>query len=418
VLLCTSFLLAEEKLDGIAAVVGNEVILVSEVNAYTLLRLNNMGLPPDSVDMDKYRDQFLQELIDGKVLLVKARGDSTITIKESEVEQYLKQQIGALLQQGRMSIDSLESELKRQRGISLGKFKDQMRHSIREQLLKQRVQQSYYQNITVTRRDVEDFFNEYKDSLPSAGESVLLSKLSLKLSPSDAIRQTAYEKIRLAEKRLNSGEKFENVAKELSESPEASSGGDLGLISKGTLSELVFEEKAFSTPAGQISEPFETRFGFHIIKVESKQDQTVRLRQILIRVAPSEKQVEELTTRLDSIRTNSTSQKDFISAVKKFSVDDASKVHGGRIGWEEIAALPNAIRVAVDSLNKGDITQPIRDGSMVSIYRVDDKKKKRERSLEHDWQVLSEKAKEIMAQKKLIEQVTHWRDEVYIDVRL
>lgn len=407
----------QEKLDGIAAVVGDEIILRSELDAYTMLSLNNMKINPDSVDTKPYRDKFLDELINGKVLLVHAKHDSTISVKDNDVEQALNNHINSIIRQNNLTMEQLESELMKQQGVSLAKFKAEARKAIREQLLKQKVQQTYVMSSKVNRKDVEDFYQQYKDSLPQAGESVQLSKLSLAATVSDSAKQAAFDKIRMIKKRLEKGESFEDLAKKYSESPESAQGGDLGFISKGTLTELAFEEKAFNIAPGQVSEPFETHLGFHIINVIAKQNNKVHIRQIFIKVAPSKQQTDLISAKLDSIRTACVSESDFISAIKKFSVDLPTKARNGCLGWITLPELSSSMRLAVDTLQAGAITKPVQEDNVISIYRIDNRVKNRTLTPDNDWNVLAEKTKEILAQKKLIDLVSKWRKETFIDIR-
>ncbi|HON09248.1 MAG TPA: peptidylprolyl isomerase [Chitinispirillaceae bacterium] len=411
-------LAAETRLDGIAAVVGDEVILQSEIEAYCLLRISNLGLNKDSVDLDSYRKKFLDELIDGKVLLVHAKNDSTISVTDQEVENAVNNHISMLLKQNNLTLDSLDAVLRKEQNITLAKFKSEARKALREQLLKQKVHQAYLYSIKVNRKDVEQFYNQYKDSLPSAGESVLLSKISMKVNPRDSVRQAAFTKIKSIKQRLDNGADFAEMAKQFSESPEGIDGGDLGFISKGSLNELTFEEKAFSLPAGQISEPFETRLGFHILNVLGKRDQKVHLRQIFIRVAPTEQQILSVTSKLDSIRANCKSSEQFIAAVKKFSDDPASKSQNGKLGWMPLLELPAAVRTAIDSSGTGFITMPVKEDNSYAIYRVDDRTSNRKLTLEHDYLILAEKTRDILAQKKLISLVSEWRKKIFVDIRI
>lgn len=408
----------QDRLDGVVAVIGNEIILQSELDAYSLLRMEGMGIKKDSSDISQLRKNFLNELIDGKVLLAYAKKDSTINVTEPEVDQMLNNHISMLLKQNNLTLDQLDAELQRQQGLTLSKFKSQARKAIKEQLYKQKIQQSYLSFIKVNRKDVESFYKQYVDSLPKAGESVLLSRISMKVASSNSKRQAAYEKIRKVKQKLDKGEDFAELAKKHSESPEAAQGGDLGFVAKGSLSELVFEEKAFNLAQGQISEPFETRLGFHIINVLDKNDQKVHIRQIFVKIEPDEQQIKHVNSTLDSLRVNCNTKDDFSKAVQKFSSDLESKNRNGSIGWISLLELPAAVRIAVDTLAPGSVTRIVNEENMYSIYRIDDRVKQRTLNLTNDYGILSEKARDIMAQKKLIELVSQWKQELFIDVRL
>lgn len=409
---------ALERVDRVVAVVGDSVVLESELEAYTLLRLNNAGDQLESIPMDTLRRQFLDELINDKVFLVHAEKDSTISVSSQEVEDALERQIDAILRQNNLTIAQLEEELQRSNNMSLAELKEQYRVGIRKQLLQQKVHQKYMSSVSLTRKDVEQFYTEYKDSLPSAGKSVRLQKVAIDLKPSDRIRQDAFERISKIRERISSGEDFIEMAKQFSDDPNAEQGGDLGFIAKGTLGELTFEEKAFSLEPGQVSSVFETRLGFHIIKVEEKKNQMVYVRQILVSVTPTEQQVAQVKSTLDSIRINAKTTENFADAVKKFSTDNQSRSRGGDIGWVSTFRLSSAVFSAIDTLEVGEITVPLKSGSAYEIYRVVDKTDSRTYTLEDDWDLLAEKAKDIYAQKRLINLVKKWRQEEFVNVQL
>ena len=406
------------KVDGIAAVIGDSAILLSELDAYTMVRLGSSGQKPDSTMVPKLRKQFLNELIDGKILIVHAAKDTNIVLKEAEIEQAQNNQIQMILQQNSIALPALEQELKEKYGMTLAKFKAQMRTQIQEQLIRQKVQQLYVSALPPGRKDVQAFYDAYQDSLPLMGESVYLSKITIHAAPSDSVRRIAFKKITGIKQRLDNGEDFAALAKQFSEDPSAENGGDLGFIKKGTLSELSFEERAFMLNAGQISDVFESRLGFHIIVVVEKKDQTVHVKQIFIKVSPSEALLQKTSDLLDSIKNNSKNKADFIAAVKRYSTDNQTKANDGRMGWRSLYELPDKIKSAIDSVKADSISAPVRDGNDFSLYRVDDRKTQRKLTMEDDYNVLAEKAREITMQKKLFDLVKKWRKEIFVEERL
>ncbi len=407
------------SLDGIAAIVGDSVILLSELDAYAMMRSTaSGGAAPDSAALPALRKQYLQELIDGKVLIVHAAKDSTITITNEEVEQAVSNHIQQILHQNNITADVLEKELKEKYGMGIPKFRAQLRSQIREQIIKQKVSQQYISGVQISRSDVENFYAQYKDSLPSIGESVLMSKLSVNLKPADTLRQIAYAKITNIKRRLDNGEDFATLAKQFSEDPSAASGGDLGFIKKGTLSELKFEEMVFSLNVGQISDVFESRLGFHIVTVVAKKDQMVDVRQIFVQVSPPQSAVDKTMALLDSIGTHVTTADGFSDAVKKYSTDIQTKGKAGKMGWLPLFSLSDKMRSAIDSLKPGQITKPLRDGNEIVIFRLEERVQSRALTLTDDYDLLAEKTKEIASQKKLYDLVKKWRRDIYVDIRL
>jgi peptidyl-prolyl cis-trans isomerase SurA len=409
---------AGQRMDGIAAVVGDSIILQSEIDAYSLMRLSATERKPDSALLPELRKQFLNELIDGKILIVHAAKDTNIVLKETEIEQAQGNQIKMILSQNNITLPALEQELKAKYGMTLVKFKAQMSSQIREQLIRQKVQQLYVSGMQVNRKDVEAFFQAYRDSLPPMGESVRLSKLVIRIAPSDSIRQMAFAKISSIKQRLNNGEDFVTLAKQFSDDPNAENGGDLGFVKKGTLSEIAFEERAFALNPGQTSDIFQTRLGFHILSVIAKKDQMAHVRQIFIKVTPPEEVVQKIKTKLDSIKTHCPEQKDFLAAVREWSMDDQSKGSGGSMGWMALFEMPEGMRSVVDSLKQGDISAPVREGNDFAIYRLDERASQRKLTLEDDYSFLTEKTREITAQKKLFDLVKKWRREMFVEILL
>lgn len=409
---------AAERFDGVVAVVGDSVILQSELDAYIMMRQTSQGAKPDTAQFRSLRKQFVGDLVDGKVLVVHAAKDSNIVVKESEVDQAVAGHVAQILSQNGMTMDALEKELRDKYGMGLSKFKTQLRSQIQEQLIKQKVSQQYVGQVSVSKNDVENFYREFKDSLPTIGESVLLSKIVLKLTTPDSLRQAAFSKAKSIKRRLDEGADFVAVAKQFSEDPNAENGGDLGFVGKGTLSELKFEETVFSLNVGQTSDIIESRLGFHIVNIVAKKDQMVHVRQIFVSLTPPEAAVKRSMALLDSVRASAKTQADFTDAVRRLSTDPQTRAHNGRVGWVPLFSLTEAARAAIDSLPVGGIAAPLREGNEVSLYRLDDRMKNRPLTMEDDYDLLSEKAKEIVAQKKLIDLVKKWRREIYVDIRL
>jgi peptidyl-prolyl cis-trans isomerase SurA len=418
-LLLTFFSLSTaEKIDGIIAVVGDSIILSSKLEAYMFLKINQEGLKPDSLEVNILRYRLLNELIEGKVLLVHAEKDSNITVSNEEIEEELNRRINFILTQNKISLNEFEEVLKKEQGISILKFKKEVRTQIRQELLKQMVQQFYISSEKVSRSEIEDFYNEYEDSLPSLGNSIRLLKISINLSPSGDIRQKAYSKIISIKELLDNGEDFAELASLHSDGPNAANGGIIGYISKGTLNELAFEEKIFSLKPGETSAPFETRLGFHIVNILERKDQEVKVRQIFVNTSPSQESIKSAISSLDSVKAHCKSEKDFTLAVQKYSTDDVSKARDGLLNWQTLTNLDPKIKNGFDTLTVGKISAPIKVNNIVSLYRIHSLKDTRKLTLTDDWNEIALIAQRIHAQKKLRDLVNKWQKETFIDIRL
>ena len=206
-LFLSSTAFTQERLDGIVAVIGNEIILQSELDAYSLLRMEGMGLNKDSSDISQLRKNFLNELIDGKVLLAYAKKDSTINVTEPEVDQMLNNHISALLKQNN-TLNQLDAELQRQQGITLNKFKSQACKAIKEQLYKQKFSNSISPPLKLTVK-MESFISSMLTaSQDRRGLYPGFMKVALQFKAAGS-----HEKIRSVKQKLDKGEDFAELAK-------------------------------------------------------------------------------------------------------------------------------------------------------------------------------------------------------------
>ncbi len=417
-LLSLGFLTAAEKVDGIVAVVGDSVILSSELDAYLFVKINQMGLKPDAMETDIMRRDLLSELVEGKVLLVNAEKDTNITVSQDEIDREVGRRIQGILSQHMISMEELEKLIAKEQGITLTKFKREIGSQIRQEFLKQKVQQLYVATASVNRSDVEAFFNEYKDSLPALGESILLSKIEVNLSASKEVREKAYSKIISIKEMLDNGEDFSELAKLHSDGPNASQGGVLGFVSKGSLSELTFEEKIFSLKPGETSAPFETRLGFHIVTILGRKDQAVNVQQIFVNTSPSEESVKDAVAKLDSIKINSRTVDEFSKAVTLYSTDEVSKAQKGVTKWMTMSELDPKVKGSFDTLVVGNLSSPLRNGNILTLFRIHDIQENRKLTLADDWNNIAQIAQRINSQKKLRELVSKWQKETFIDIRL
>ena len=420
VAILTFSLFAKQKLDGIIAVVGDSAILKSELDAYVYMKLSQdkSEEKPDSLAMNMIRRSALDEMIDGKVMLVHAEKDTNISVTKAEVESELESRINFIIKRNNLTLEQLDTVLQKEQGITLAKFKIEIKNQIKQELLQQKLQYFYVASEKLSNSDISTFYEEYKDSIPAAGPSLLLNHLSFSLVPSKEIREKAYAKISKIKEILNGGADFAETAKQFSEDPGASSGGDLGFISKGSISELIFEEKIFSLKPGEISEPFETKIGFHIVNVLARKGQSVHVKQIFVAVSPDEVKKKQITALFDSIAATSPNESNFSDAIIQHSNDPLLKSKKGLLPWNTIATLDDEIKNSFDTLAVGSISKVIANEKSISLYRIKAVDENRKVTLSDDWNTIAQIAKRIYEQKKMVELVAKWRKTMYIEKRL
>ncbi|UCH63211.1 MAG: peptidylprolyl isomerase [Fidelibacterota bacterium] len=361
--------LAQELVDGVAAIVGDNIILKSDV--LQLAQLNAIQNRVDIYSQPELVMQFQNVAFDAlllqKVLLFRAKIDSMDIIPEEEVDLALEQQIETILAQ----VGS-ESRFEETIGQSVRDFRSDHWDDIRDQIIAERYQADKIQSISVTRDEVEEFYKTYKDSLPPIDNRYELSQIILAIRPGESAYEEAYELISLVHQRLMNGEPFAELARELSDDPASrDNGGDLGFVRRGEFVRQ-YEEVAFSMSEGQISDIVESIFGYHIIQLIEKQGERIHTRHILVTAKPSDEDRDRvLDTTRDYYFLLQDSVALFDSLVQALSVDDESNLDLGYIGWIEYSQLPHeAYRSALFGVSSGDITPPFETAQGFHILKV------------------------------------------------
>ncbi|MFQ5753605.1 MAG: peptidylprolyl isomerase, partial [bacterium] len=254
---------AQEVLDKLIAIVGDNIILQSELYQYSYSLAMQLGIDPqkEPEKVEQLRQETLQNLIVQKVLLVKAKEDSVV-VSEKQVDSVLEDQIKQMIKQA-----GSQEKVEKYFGMSVRQIKREFRKDVEERLLVDAIKNKKFQETQISRREVEDFYKVNRDSLPELKESVNISHILLPVEPSESAVKEARQKAEEILNRLKKGEDFEELARQYSEDPgSASKGGDLGMMERGDLVKE-FEEVAFQLNPGQISDIVRTKFGFHIIKL-------------------------------------------------------------------------------------------------------------------------------------------------------
>ena len=181
----TSLALAEPVLmEGVAAVVDGKPIMRSEfLNALYRYQETPEGNAMSEADQRKY---VLDQLIDEKVLLSRIDRDS-IVVTDAEVDQRVNAHLSQLAASQNTNLATLEKAIRAQLGISMAQYRDQLAKQIRGHIEMSRVRQRHIGTITPTKKEVDAFFAEYKDSIPQQFNCVLLSHIQLPIEPNQAI---------------------------------------------------------------------------------------------------------------------------------------------------------------------------------------------------------------------------------------
>ena len=275
-----------DVVEQVAAVVGDSVILMTEIDAY-LLRLQSQGWtsPETTEELMKFKGEVLDLLINEQLLLQDAALDSTITIDEEELEQLVQQEIdGQVRQFGTLS--ALQNALAEQ-SMTMSVFREQRRTAMRRQMLQERYMAKKGRDarkLYVSDSEVRDFFEENKEQLPTLPPTIKFLNLQLQPEPSDSAKAKALAKADSILQMVVDGSEgdFEELAKKYSDGPSSEDGGELGWVRRDGSMVEKFEEVAFGIPPGVVSIPVETEFGYHLILVERIRGGERRISHILI----------------------------------------------------------------------------------------------------------------------------------------
>src|SRR5690606_15442774 len=349
-----------QEIDKVVAVVGGNVILKSEIeNQYA--QYLAQGNPIDN-DIKCY---FLQQLLTQKLLSQQAVIDS-IEVTEDEIDDNINNRLRYMSNRAGGQ-ERLEQFLNR----SLLQYKEEMRPDIREQLIANKMQRKITENIDVTPFEIKRFFeNIPTDSLPNFNTEVEVGEIVFYPKLSDKEKKPIYDRLESIRKEIvEDGKDFGTMARLYSQDPgSASEGGEYPFSDRNTWVKE-FTRTAFKLKPGEISNVFETQFGYHILQVLERRGEQVRVRHLLRTFSPTPESLEKAKNLADSVHKLVESGKvDFYTAANRFSDDEQSKYNGGmllnsenvqsRTTFIPVDQLDASIFSALDTLEVGEYSRP------------------------------------------------------------
>lgn len=416
----------QNTIDRIAAVVGDDIILASEVDQSVRQRTRR-GQRSYSDDLWM---ETLQQLIDQKILTEKAQRDTTITLSKQQVSKQLDRRIDQMVERA-----GSKERLEQAFGKSVLEIKEQFRDSFRRQLLAQRLRQKRSQKINITPSEVQRWYEDTPtDSLPNLPETVRLAHVVRYPEPSENVKEETRTLITALRDSIVSGDaSFEEMAQQYSDDAStASSGGKLGPVNPDQLVPE-FAAVASQTPEGDVSQAFynESQDGFHILRVNEKSGSTINLNHILIKVNSNQSGAERAKAFLASIRDSVVSHgKSFAVMARRHSQEDRSSSNGGRVtdpntGSRDLVLedLNPSWRRTIRDIDTGEISQPtevklLNGDQAYHIVRLDKRTPPHTANLDQDYERIRRLAKQEKRQNKLEQWIDRLRDEVYVDVRI
>lgn len=368
-------------LDKIVGVVGENIIMRSDVEQQYLYLTTNEGLPKDP----SFKCQVFEDILFQKLLLNQARLDS-VEVDAKQVEAELDKRINYYLNSPLFNGDVKKFEA--YYGKSMSEIKEDFRKNINDQMLSQQVQSKITADVKVSPNDINRFYNSIpKDSLPLMNSEVEIGQIIKKPKVSDAEKNRIRDFLRgLREEIKDDPTQF--AVKALIYSQDEGSrvkGGELGFVSRDMLVPE-FASVAFSLKDKNCSEVVETEYGFHIIQLIERRGETINVRHILIapEILPADLQAAERF--LDSLGTElqKPGAMPFPKAAELYSDDVETKKNGGmmmnpmnnstRFDLLDLNKIDPTLFFTIDKMNQGDISKPIviksKDDKSVAGFRL------------------------------------------------
>lgn len=351
-----------EIVDQVAAVVGDSVILYSEVleglqQRRAELEAAGEPLPTEPEELEALELELLEGLINNQLLLQAAQADTMVSVTDDMVERAFESEWQTRVQQ-LGGEDNLRQALAQQ-GQSLADFRAGMREQARRNLLVGQffeLRQREAGTIAVDESEVEEYYEREQDSFPQRPPSVTLHQAFIAPQPTEASMAEARTEVERILGMLEEGDDFAELARRFSDDPgSAEGGGELGWLRRGAGLEQPFEESAFQLREGQVVGPVETSRGAHIIRVDRIRGPERRISHILIQ---AEADREQTRSRAEQVRADVEAGTPLLDIADE--LDDPVN-QSGRFQYplDQIDEFPSDYANAVRQAEPGDLLGPI-----------------------------------------------------------
>ncbi len=277
-LLC-GFVLASTPVDGVVAVVEKEVVLKSDVlqQSYALAAQKNIDPYNNPLLFEDLYEKVLNQMVDNLVLYDLASKDTNVVVLDQDVEESLGVELNK-----RIELAGSVSALEQMLGEPLSLIRSKLRLEVKKSMQIEFYTSSLAQSVTPSMLDIKTFYKTYKDSLPLLEKRVSFSVFERPVFVNKKKREETFSFLSsLRDSIVLGGASFDVLAKKYSDDVgTSSSGGRLGYTLRGTLVPE-YESVAYALSKGEISAPFLSPFGYHIVLLEDRVGEKIRSSHIL-----------------------------------------------------------------------------------------------------------------------------------------
>ena len=417
-LLLSVFISFGQTIDRVEAIIGDEILLSSEIETQYLQYLSQGNVESLSI-----KCEIIEDLLFQKLLVNQANVDS-VEISDEEVRSEINKRINYFESQ-LGSISKVENYF----GKSIVEIKNELTEIVKDQFLAQRVQSSISNDISITPSEVRSFFRKLPaEEIPEIPTKLELIQIIINPIISQAQKDKLRERLNIFRDRVYNGEDFQMLATLYSDDPvSASKGGELGFVNRGDLVPE-FERAAFRLRQGEISEVIESKFGFHIIQLIERRGDQINVRHILLRPKVSATSLNDAKVKIekiaDEIKSGSIT---FEEAILKYS-DDDSKNSGGVLidqktmsNMHIIEDMDPSLKFLVKDLDESEFSSPniFSNSDETNAYRLIKVKSKlnaHKANLSDDFSMIKEFALNMKRQDELFDWIKRTVDITYIKI--
>ncbi|MBY0485915.1 MAG: peptidylprolyl isomerase [Flavobacteriaceae bacterium] len=409
-----------QRIDGIVATVGDYTVLDSDIDK-AFLEIEGSG---GSVK-DITRCQMLGKLLEDKLYAHQAIQDSII-VKDEEVKEKMNQQIDYMVEQ----LKSMDNVVKYFKKNNEDEFRTELFEILKQQKLAQEMTKKIVDPIQITPEETRTFFKKIPESeRPLLGAELEIAQIVITPKVSDAEKQVVIDRLKEIKKQVQEGASFTTKAVLYTEDPGSRSSGGFYKINRKTGFVKEFKDVAFSLQEGEISEPFETEFGFHIIYLEKIKGQELELRHILMMPKVTSESLKQAKDKIDLIKKRIQDKEiTFAEAARTMSDEKETRANGGTLinpktqdTHFELTKMDPELYSQVSNMKSGDISSVILDedpksGKKYKIIMVTNKIEEHVADFSKDFI----KIKELALKEKQINAIAKWSEakikETYIKI--
>ena len=401
----------KKKIDGVIASVGDYIILDSDIDK-TFLELSSQG---NSIK-DITRCQMLGKLLEDKLYAHQAVQDS-IVVKDEEVKEKMNEQLNYMVEQ----IGSMEKVVSYFKKNSEEEFRTELFDIIKMNKLAGEMQKKIVDEVEITPEETRTFFKSIPQSeLPTFGAEMEVSQIVVTPKVSEEEKQRVVNRLKEIKSEVLAGASFKTRAVIYTDDRASSASGGFYKINRKTQFVKEFKDVAFSMSEGEISDPFETEFGYHIIMVEKIKGQEVELRHILMMPKVSDQSLKDAKEKILLIKKKIEDKEiTFADAARTMSDEKETKANGGVLinprtqdTHFELTKMDPALYSEVSNLKDNEISSPILDedprtGKKYKIITVTNRINEHTADYSKDYT----KIKGLALKEKQIRAIGKWTDE-------